>query len=135
MHKNACGAILADRPDRGHLVDPLTAAEIEALGADNEGKDAEIESLKRANAHPLHPAATASTRLLNLPGRPSAALQALRAGARPVSAHGTSGRPPRQDPASRRACRPETTPVTPLQPASGAVDLITCEPPETSPKR
>ena len=45
MHKNACGAILADRPDRGHLVDPLTAAEIEALGADNDGKDAGIEDL------------------------------------------------------------------------------------------
>ena len=65
MHKNACEAILADRPDRGDRVDPRAAAEIEALRADKERQAAEIEALradkerqaaeiealKRANAH------------------------------------------------------------------------------------
>ena len=49
MHKNACEAILADRPDRGDHVDPRAAAEIEALRADNVRKDAEIEALRADN--------------------------------------------------------------------------------------
>ena len=49
MHKNACEAILADRPDRGDHVDPRAAAEIEALRADNVRKDAGIEALRADN--------------------------------------------------------------------------------------
>ena len=65
MHKNACGAILADRPDRGDRVDLRTAAEIEALEADRERKDAGIEDLKRANAHDGGPHAPPSHNTLS----------------------------------------------------------------------
>ena len=50
MRKNACEAILADRPDRGDRIDPRAAAEVEALRADNARKDAEIEALRADNA-------------------------------------------------------------------------------------
>ena len=46
MHKNACEAILADRPDRGDRVDPRAAAEIDDLRADGVRKDAEIDDLR-----------------------------------------------------------------------------------------
>ncbi len=93
MRKNACEAILADRPDRGDRVDPRAVAEIEALRADKERqaaeiealradnvkkdaeiealradnvkKDAEIEALKRANAHDGGPHAPPSHNTLS----------------------------------------------------------------------
>ena len=79
MHKNACGAILADRPDRVDRVDPRAAAEIEALRADNERKDAEIEALKRANAHDGGPHAPPSHNTLSGKAEKSRKKRAARA--------------------------------------------------------
>jgi len=40
MRKNACEAILADRPDRETRGDPRAAAEVEGLRADKEERQA-----------------------------------------------------------------------------------------------